>query len=79
MNLYYTEGPQWNYIYFLEYCQLINFVTKLVTLKIIIKTNVLKKEIRSEYKNQPISLEYVTSTCPWAYIYPVFPLDLSEK
>lgn len=58
MDLCYTEGPQWNYIDFLEDSHLTNFVViNLVSLKIIIKAQILDKEIKSEHKNKAVSLE----------------------
>jgi len=48
MNLNYTEDPRWSYIYFLEDSLLTNFVViSLVSLKIIIKAQILDKEIKS--------------------------------
>lgn len=66
-DLYFTEGPQWNYIYFLEKSQLTNFVViNLVSLKNNYQGPNSGQGHKIRHKNKAISLEKVTSACAWA-------------
>lgn len=79
MDLYFTEGPQWNYISFLEKSQLPKFVfINLVSLKNNYQSPNSGQGHKIRHKNKAISLEKVTSACAWAHSYPVFPQDLSD-